>query len=523
MSTSITMTYGGVDISPVPLVNIRRETTTVKNRDDHIAYKFVMTLTGVLTPLPDNATGLVNTIPLMTTLRETFASDCEALVIKCDDAVLLSCSPRVVDISFQESNNNWVDTIPYTIVLEYDFDDQTSEGQAATSPYIEEVSEEWNFEFVQDHRYFYWDLRTVTNQEAGYDYAEHDGNNPYEANVTRTISVVGKRSCLSGEITYGVQNAINWLTGVYGLDDYSPDNWGHAVPQFTNLDSGVGSYNLYDHYRSHIVDETNGSIRLTDSWLVVGANTGITDRDMREDFTVSVLRPRDEDRISITVDGQIQGFERRTYSSAGAKTPVISGDTAYENAAAAWTTIQDRIFPRAQAIFQQESETTRNLHPTPLNKSVGHQTSKGVIIYSYEFDDRLCSFIEGSLSENITIIDDNSTDVFASFTIPGRQKGQILQSINTFTNSSRQVSVEVIMPRPTACNSIADLELNNPSTNVKNLICQYESGLTGSYDQVFKTNDSENWNPLTGRFSRSVSWTYAGCSGDNIVSSVCSG
>ena len=45
------------------------------------------------------------------------------------------------------------------------------------------------------------------------------------------------------------------------------------------------------------------------------------------------------------------------------------------------------------------------------------------------------------------------------------------------------------------------------------MLCAFQTGLTDAYGQVFKVQDSENWNPKTGRYSRNVEWTYQDCNG----------
>ena len=151
------------------------------------------------------------------------------------------------------------------------------------------------------------------------------------------------------------------------------------------------------------------------------------------------------------------------------------------------------------------------LNPDPINRTVSHQGSKGIINYNYEFNDRPCAFITGSLSEQFTIVDNHPTDVFANLQVLGRTYGPVLQAITTVTEGTREVTIEAVMPQPTGCSSPADLDQNKPTTNVENILFDFQQQLTSVYNQVFKHADTENWNPLTGRYSRSVGWTYQDC------------
>ena len=528
MADQTTMTYGTFSLSPVPLISIERSSAKIRNQEDPVGFTYIMTLTGVATNLGTaDPKDFPNTTSDAQAIRAAFGVDGKHLEVKCGATTVLTCRPRVIGVSFSESNDNWAQTIPFTITLEYDVDNSEDNATTQGAPEIEEITEEWNFEFVQDHKYFTWDLSSLANQEPGLDYTASDQNNPFEARVTRTITAVGKlsyegsgtgeQSGVDGVSTYGAENAIAYITGTYGLSDYNPIKWGHALSGITNLSSGVGDFNVYDHFRTHVVDETEGRISITDNWVVLGNNSGLN--GISEEFTVTLTKARLDRNYRVSVEGQIQGYESRTYAASGALTPVTG--QAYSAAESGWSVIQDRVFPRAQLVFQQENTPTY-LNPSPLNKTIGHQPSRGIITYSYEFDDRLCSFISGSLSEQFTIVDNKPSDVFATLTVLGRQKGPILQEISTFTESTREVTIEAIMPPPTACNTIEDLDLWKPTGDVESLICQFQTQLTGAYDQVFLNTDTENWVPLDGRYSRTVGWTYGTCSGNDLDTDFCS-
>lgn len=515
MSDQIAMTYGDYGISPVPVVSIRRNSLQARNRTNPLGYTFSMTLNGVATPLPDGNTGLPNTVALTEELRSAFNRDGKLLRITCNETPVMEIYPRIISVNFAESNNNWVDTIPYTIEIEYDYDQLDEHPDAdETPPYIEGFTEDWNVEFIEDQKYFEWDLSALSNQVGGFDYT-NDSNNKFEARVTHSVTVIGKQSWegtgLTGTPVNAVDNAMAWITGVYNNLGYNSSHYGHALSGWTNLADSSG-YSEYNHFRSHSVNETDGTVSLTESWIIVGNNASISgepNRRFTEDFTVNIRRSNEDGKTAVSVDGQVTGYEQRTYSGANLDNNVST--MAYDNASYAWNVLQDRVFPRAQFIYQQDF--SRILNPNPLNKTVGHQPSRGIITYNYEFDDRPCAFITGALSENFSINDTHPTDVFASLSVLGRSQGPVLQAIDTITSPTREVSIEAVMPPPSSCTSIADFDQNKPSENVRNIFCQFEEQLTDAYDQVFKSSDSESWNPINGRYSRTVSWVYGSCSG----------
>lgn len=522
MSNLTTMTYGGYSFTPVPLVSIKRNSLQVRNIDAPIGYAFEMTLNGTLTPLPENNQPAITDLDiLMEELRSAFNRDGKLLEIKCGLQTVMQIYPRIREIEFRESNNNWVQTVPYTIVLEYDKDELNEDyTESNIPPYIEEFNEEWQMEWVQENTYFSWDLSTVSDQQSGYDYTANDSNNPFEIRVTHNISVKGKQSWegpgATGVAINGATNALSWLNNVYNDYGYNPTSWGHSLTGWNNLPYSSGEYGVFDHFRSHIINETEGSVSLTETWLVVGTNSGLQNdyRKGTEDFNISVTKNIENDLVNVSVEGTIRGFQERYYGDIADSTDYplnrAGAKTAYSNASDMWSKIQDRVFPRAQFIYEQDY--LRTLNPAALNKVIGHSPTKGTITYSYQFNDRPCSFITGSLSENFTMTDNYPSDVFASLPVLGRGQGPVLQEISTVTEATREITIEAVMPTPTGCGSITGMfAQNKPTENVENILCQFETQLTLSNSQVFKNSDSESWNPLTGRYTRSVSWTYQDC------------
>lgn len=517
MTQSVTMTYGDYSFSPVPFVTIKRNNIQVGNRDYPVAFTYEMTLEGQLTPLP-TANGILELDNLVEQLRLAFNRDGKLLEILCDTDVIMRLYPRIIDVDFQQSSNNWVSTIPYTITLSYDEDEFNEDESGEIPPYIEEYSEEWQMEWVEDHRHFTWDLDDVVDQVGGY-YYDVDTNNAFEARVTHNINVKGKQSWVgpgvSGTSTNAVDNALAWLNTVLNDYGYDATAWGHSLSGWNNLPFGTGDYGIFDHFRTHSINETEGTIALTESWYVIGDNSGLSagNKNIVEDFSISVRENTESGNIVVSVEGTIRGLEQRMYGDIvdTFEHPFSRTNTAtaYAHATNAWGQIQDRVFPRAQMIYEQDYDLS--LNPSPLNRTIAHNPAKGSITYNYEFNDRPCSFITGSLSENFTIVNNYPTDVFAKLTVLGRPYGPVLQELSTVTESTREVTIEVVMPPPEGCSSISDLNLNKPTTNVENLLCSFEEELTSVYNQVFKTTDTENWNPLSGRYSRNVAWSFVDC------------
>ena len=93
--------------------------------------------------------------------------------------------PRINSLEFTPSNNNWVQTAPFTIELEYE------DEVAGTPPYILSASDTWNVEFNQDNKKFSLDLSTVnaSNQDPTTYYGED--TNPTELRISHTVTAQG--------------------------------------------------------------------------------------------------------------------------------------------------------------------------------------------------------------------------------------------------------------------------------------------------------------------------------------------
>jgi len=553
MSDSVYMYYGDYEFDPVPLISIDRTTRRIGGKI--VGYNFQMTLNGNIvayTPKDpaQNPSDFQNNVQEIDLLREAFSSDCQPFIVQCglgeEATQIISCNPKIESLNFKESNNNWVNTIPYTITLSYTDTDQFSESDSIISndnsfdpitqgvdpsllKFIEDYSVSWNVEFEKESKWFQIDLGEVSRQNysgSSGDYYGIDSNNPFEATVTRSINVQGIAGCVggsgtvsgaitaSGQFNSAIDNAYRFLQPIL-TGDYNPIKWGHGVSGITNLTSEY--YSKFDHYRSYVTNEVAGSIELTESWIVIGTS-GVSGNliPCKEDFSVNISKSLTEPKTSVSIEGQIRGYETRSFT--GEQLPTNTTVTAYSNAALGFSSVNSRLFPRVQYFFEQDvalgtGPAPAPLNPVPANRTVGHQLNKGIITYNIEYDNRPCSFIEGSLTENITINDTNPTDVFASLAVLGRKQGPILQDIGTVTSPVREINFEVTMPTPTSC-SLEGLDQYNPESSVAGLLCDMRASLNSSFQNVYTSNDNSTWNPLTGRYSRTVAWTLSQCSGD---------
>jgi len=142
--------------------------------------------------------------------------------------------------------------------------------------------------------------------------------------------------------------------------------------------------------------------------------------------------------------------------------------------------------------------SNNTLHPLPVNRTLGLNERTGLITYNYEYNNRPAPSLAGVITENITLSWDLPNDYFAELVPFGRTTGPILQAIGTQTSSKLNVTIEALTSGTTQVYTAV-----KPDSNA------IISGYVPSATWVFKNRDNETWSPLTGRYSRSIGWTYS--------------
>jgi hypothetical protein len=480
------MTYGAYSFSPVPLISYSTE--VVRNGNgDVLAIEYTAQISGKLVSVPG---GLYTIFELQNELREAFdCQQCQLFEIKCDEATLLSIRPNYTSLSFAEGN--WIQTCDYTINLTWL---DTSENNCPSAPYVKDTNNEWTLEPVQDPV-----VLTTFPDSTGCGSTD----NRRLFTLTHNVSAVGIPYCdASGVRHEGYGQAREWVADNIGLDS--------TVIDMTGVFNNSGPYTAFDHFRSAVENRTNGSYSVTESWVIVDPSTSGLFFPAKESFTVEISEDVSNGLTTVNVNGTITGFENVNFST-GTVTK-----SRYENAITYWSNVEPRLLCRAQSVNTVECD----LNLEPAIKTVGHSPTSGTITYNYVFNSRPSRLIPGSRLENIQLSYQNPSDIFAEHLVPGRRSGPVLQSLNTTTKSCQTVNIEVFMSGcgPTGCLSL----LESPKSAVEeNLLCCLESSLTGQYNQVFKTEDSESWDPINRRYSRTVTWCYQDCTGNSGSTSLC--
>jgi hypothetical protein len=228
----------------------------------------------------------------------------------------------------------------------------------------------------------------------------------------------------------------------------------------------------------------------------------------------------------------------------------------YSNANSGWIfDIKPYLYRRASSVLNSMERTdlmvdpansalntTKNpiyckenlLNIIPVSTTEGHNPRKGTISYNYEYNNKL-HFISGAFFENITISDTGPADVISEAFVLGRRLGPVLQNLGARTTSKKEVNIEIGVPTPSSIggflltNSECPLYTGGPVYGqIETLLSGIQpfgdraTATWGSFDhrsggsinnsgQVYKASDTQSWNPMEGRFTRNVSWTYQQC------------
>jgi hypothetical protein len=290
------MQYGTYVFSPVPLLNIAHD---IKRTADgtRIGSVVKVDINGTLTPLPANTTGGLTALDtLQDSLVSALSLDGKLFLLQCGSDTLISGYPRVAaGPTLKESTDNWVFTTPYAFSLEF-------EGTGTDDHHLEDMSEEWAFEFMQDRAYFDVALSSVSNQVAGYSYV--NDTSPAIAKLNHKLSAKGRTYySTTGSISqYGWEVARDNLMPRMGAKagfvmnsgtiNWFPDN----IP-----------YQLKNHVRNIKANELAGTYEIDETWLVLTTGVNISQYAI-EDFTVTTKSSTQSAIVSVSVEGRIEGL-----------------------------------------------------------------------------------------------------------------------------------------------------------------------------------------------------------------------
>ena len=529
---------------PTPQVSMSLET----DRDGAgkaLGSKYILNLEGQLYSASGSG-GFLQLTGYESGLRSAFSGDGQLFSFGCGATTVFSGYAKINRYSAEKSPNYWTTTINYSIDLEVEMP-----GNNTTTFNVSSVQDEWNIEPLDDFSYVPSSYKkgnnTGPNTEniPSQDFTFPMGPSYPAYRVSRTLGAVGKFLPIGsgGSGISAITNAKNWVK--------------HQMSSGVTLSGIASGLVLYNFVRSISVNSTDGSYRITDTFLGLptGASGGYT-----ESFSIESSLDNTYLR-TVTINGTIKGLESinsgNIYNTgnvgsgvSGSLYPTVpsgrqvvnstNNDAApsgkFASALQGYAGVKNMMFDRCNAFIvsgpaQGAAVNTgtifgrffgRNespLNPLPITITEGFNPAEGQVTYSWAYNNRPLNLVSGSISELLTIQDSFPTQQIAEIFVLGRRLGPILQDLGTYTSASREVTFEVTLLRPTGLSGLkfpkaaygaitGIIESFNPTylfgTNPNDNICK-----------AFVKTNNENWNVSEARFVKTKGWAWIKC--DSVV------
>ena len=484
-------------------------------------------------------------------LKELFSKNCykmEVCSIKTGETeAVITCFPKLVSINFSEGT--WVQSCDYSITLEAPFlldrNDKIIGLENYASPIFKPGSQGWFSTGAT--------LGELLNKIGGIieDFQESWSIEPEEGNgntpitfensktitrayrLTRNISAKGK-DLTQYECHYtgdkhklkAVNQARDYVIKYIANGGSSLNHHDDYTAFFGTNIFGSGALNLntsyvgYNHFRTENVGITDGTYSLQDTWILSSGNA-------HENYNMSFSSAEGSPRNNVSIQGTIKGLTSIPSSGIdfGGNCPSLD-NTAYENALNKYRYVTNNgLFGPNAHTFKRANAAAGGgiiLNHVPLSVSLATNEFTGEINYTIEYDDRPRNFINGAISENISVTDTYPGDVFAIIPVLGRRTGPILQYIGGRTEYQRSLSIEITVEprRPPPLGLITEQIIRsntivtkpsivNPTRDsIKDVVNAYSPVNEAGIRKYFASPPQETWDPKEGRYTLNVTWTY---------------
>ncbi len=365
----------------VPVPIFSWNTETVRDSAlNEIFLRHTLDFTGVLLGSPSESGTFDQLFQKKTQLQQALASGHKHFRILSNNNTVLSGVFPRVN-NVSIAEGVWANRIDYTFSLEYDEDFYNNS--------IQSYNESWAFEESDDRR-------SAT--------ARHD------------ISSVGLNTNPSG-----INNAfVNAKSFVLGKTGYA--NVIAGTPAFVQV-SGV-SFNAYEELRTEQADVQAASYGVSEVYTLSSGNFIHT-------FNGALQQAEDGIR-TINLDGNIRGLGR--------------GDVAFTRALSAWNTkVKTKLPLLASGIYLELGGDATLFTNNFKNLNITRNSFAGILSYSASFTDSEADNLPSGIQDfTLTISDQLPIRIFASFAIPERSLGNVVQDISTTSEGTFSIQGNAI-------------------------------------------------------------------------------
>ena len=509
---AISMSYESYDFGapegPIPLFTMNKE--IIKTGGQHtLGTKIVVTLNGTLLTQVDSSTDDGTGIDVITEsinkLKDAFQEDYGAFTLNCNGTIYKGY-PIVRSLDFNHRDDNYVRLADYTIVLEFNrFDKQGKDGfephgykQGETGQDSEETDlTSYGLLSASDEISIEW-----YNASDGGILTFFGVEKPSIVSIQRSLSAqgMGMSNKVDGKDYSAEERARKWI-----MDQIDSDVDG--IKGLFCVD-----YELISEVRTATSNKLEGNCSTNVTYLLS------KDSDSRyvESFEASVERAAESPLTTIAINGTIQGFADIDYGPSVDVTDCnnpTNNKSAMDYASEGWDIIKDKVYTRAQTLFDSLEAHAGllkgTLRESLLSDSLGYNTEAGTLTYSRSYNNREEFYYDEALVETVSYNTSNGTDIYASLTVLGRANGPLFQNMGTKTAETRDLAIDAIVQ---PISQKTDFGVSNAITvEYTKLVDAYEASLIGVGVVYFRNSDTESWEPLLGHYTRSVSWTVGTC------------
>lgn len=298
--------------------------------------------------------------------------------------------------------------------------------------------------------------------------------------ITHSASAVGVNA--KNDPGTAFQNARNFVVGT--LASSNPLAQAYII-------NTVG-YAAYKHGRTETKDQQNGEYSIQETWVAVSGVPYI------DQWTTDLSWSTTDQTISVTVDGTVTGYDldliNFDYNSAASASG--AANTGFND-------IKGEIYDRANYLASKYGVV---LNQTVRTYAYSENPKQGIITYSYSYDDRP-STPSGVTNQTISIDYQGGDPIVAIIPIPGRGIGPIFQDMQTRGQFTKTVNIDWQLQRTQNAelkpNSVILTQSQADLLMRDRFLLYRPSGVHGRF-----AGQTKNYDPLSRRLRRSVSWTY---------------
>ena len=564
-------------LAPSPLISINPEIYYAN--DSIIGYTYNITLNGYANALRKELnSGSVNygtdeTISHMGDIREIFNTNGGNLYIKQGTSnVLIAKGATIKSVTFDQSENRWVNYSPFTIELEFNEIDflgcannpsiscnssffnssaLSSNLVDITKYKIKEFSDKWSF--------------TIDNQI--YQNYNNTHNNLFK--VTYTLSATGKNYYINDNLIPAWQQAkmfvqdrlynqiqslisgilqiipdneegcagINDTTELHDTDLSSPRSGG-LFDNANTLKDSFADYDIYNESITCSTSESDGTFSITYNATLKknDPNLNPVENAALHTYTKNITTNMgDAKNVNIGVQGTIQGMVRGGFiyynndfalpNNGTFISTIDSAETKYSNALAYFNSKissdsadlldsfkSDLNITQAELLINTECSEEEDEPPKPGAFTTDHGYNNGTIGYNVVYDTNTASTAKQNRGySNITITRNDPIDIIQEFIVPGRIKGPIIQKLGMKTSRTVSINIEGASPQNKECIKFCD---DGPSFDPCDSLPKFNiknfDKLIQENNSWIKTREEYTSNKLDGSYSISLEYTCRG-------------